>query len=70
MVEILEHVVVELLGVVHCDVSQDTIAAFDVLPEKLLDGCGVYVCNELRLNPFCEILHCYDDEGIVALSWS
>jgi hypothetical protein len=41
----------------------------DVLTEEFLDACGAYVCNRLRLNLFCEVFHCYDDEGVVALSW-
>jgi hypothetical protein len=69
MIKILEHIIVELLGVVHCDVLGDTVAADDTLSEEFLDGCGAYVCNGLCLDPFCEILHCYYGEGIVALSW-
>jgi hypothetical protein len=70
MIEILEYIVVELFGVVDCDVSWNTVAANDVLSEKFLSGCGAYICNGLRLNPFCEILYYYDGKGVVALSWS
>jgi hypothetical protein len=41
--EILEHVVVELFGIVGYDVLWDTIAADDVLAKKILDSCRAYV---------------------------
>jgi hypothetical protein len=70
MAEILKHVIVELLGIVNNDFSWDTIAIDDVLPKKIIHGCGAYVCNRLHLNPFYEILNCYNGKGVVALSWS
>jgi hypothetical protein len=70
MAEILEHVVVGLLGIVNGDFSWDTIAAEDVLPEKFLDGCGAYARDKRCLNLFCEILNYYNGKGVVALSWS
>jgi hypothetical protein len=45
MAEILEHVIVEFLGVVDCDVSWDAIATGDILLENFLDGGRAYVCN-------------------------
>jgi hypothetical protein len=68
--EILEHVIVKLLGIVDGDFSRNTKMIDDVLPEKILNGSGAYVGDRLHLNPLCEILNCYDGEGVVALSWS
>jgi hypothetical protein len=68
MAEVLEHVIVKLLGIVNCDFSQDAIATDDVLSEEFLDSHGAYVCNGLHHNPFCEILYCYNSEGVIALS--
>jgi hypothetical protein len=69
VVEILEHIIVKLFCVVDYDVLWDTVMTDDVLTEEFLDACRAYVCNRLRLNLFCEVFHCYDDEGVVALSW-
>jgi hypothetical protein len=68
MTEILEQIVVELLGIVNGDFLSDTVAANDVLLEKFLDGCRAYVCDRLRLDSLCEIFNCDNGEGVVALS--
>jgi hypothetical protein len=57
MAEIVEHVVVELLGVVDYDVSRDVIAIDDILPEIFLmvaelmfvTGPQSILCNTLLL---------------------
>jgi hypothetical protein len=67
VVEILEHVIIKLLGIVNDDFLWDTIAKNNDLPEKFHDGCRASVCNGLRLNLFYEILNHYNSEGVVAL---
>jgi hypothetical protein len=57
MAEIVEHVIVELLGVVDYDVSRDVIAIDDILPEIFLmvaeimfvTGPQSILCNTLLL---------------------
>jgi hypothetical protein len=68
MAEILEHVIVKFLGIVDGDFSWDAIATVDVFPKKILDGYRAYICDGLHLNPFYEILNCYNSEGVVALN--
>jgi hypothetical protein len=70
MAEILEHVIVKLLGMVNSDFSQDAIAVDDVLPEEFLDSHGAYACDRLRLDLLCKVLNRYNSEGVVALGWS
>jgi hypothetical protein len=70
MIKILKHVIIKLIGIVDGDFSWNTEVADDVLPEKILDGHRAYVGDRLRLNPLCEILDCYNGEGVIALSWS
>jgi hypothetical protein len=70
MVNVLEHVIVELIGIVNGDFSLDTIAADDVLLEESLASHGAYVCDRLRLDPLCKILNYYNGKGVVALRWS
>jgi hypothetical protein len=53
MAEILEHVIIKLLGVVNCDFSRNTKVTNDVLLEKLLNGREAYVGDRLCLNPLC-----------------
>jgi hypothetical protein len=67
--EILEHSIVEILGVIDFDVSRDAIAADDILLEEFFDGCGAYVSDGLCLNPFHKVLSCHDIKGIVAMCW-
>jgi hypothetical protein len=55
MPDILEHVIVKLLGIVNGDLSRNTKMANDVSSEKLLNGHGAYVGDWLRLNPLCLI---------------
>jgi hypothetical protein len=66
--KILEHVNVELFGVIDGNVSQGTVAIDDVLSEEFLDGCIDYVCDRLCLDPFCEVFHCYDSEAVIGMS--
>jgi hypothetical protein len=70
MIEILEHVIVKLLGIINGDFSWDTIVVDDLFPEKFFDGCGAYVCDRLCHDPLCEIFNCDNGESVVALSWS
>jgi hypothetical protein len=70
MAEVLEHVIIELIGVVDVDLSRDTVAGDDILPEEFMDSRKAYFCDGLPLDPFCEVLKCYNSEGVVALSWS
>jgi hypothetical protein len=65
--KILEHYVVEILGIIDCDVPRYAIAVDDVLSEEFFDCRGGYVCDRLRLNPFCEILNCRNGEGVITL---
>jgi hypothetical protein len=69
MAKILEHIIVKQLSIVNCDFSQNAEAAYDVLPKKLLDCCRPYIGDRLRLNPLGKILDCYNDEGVIALSY-
>jgi hypothetical protein len=69
MVENLEHRIIEILGVINCDLSRDAIVANDILSEDFFYGCKAYVCDGLRLNPFHEVLDCHTSYGIVDLCW-
>jgi hypothetical protein len=70
MAEILEHVIIELLGIVNSYLSWDVVVADYVLLEDFLDSPGAYICEGLRLNPIHEIIDRYDSEGVVSLGWS
>jgi hypothetical protein len=70
MAEILEHVIIELLGIINSDLSRNAIATDYVLLEEFIDGRGAYICDELRLDPFRDLLDRYDSENVVALGWS
>jgi hypothetical protein len=70
LAKILQHVIIEILGVVNCHVSRDAIVADDVLLEELFDGCGAYISDGLCLNPLREVFDCHNSEGIVAMCWS
>jgi hypothetical protein len=63
-------VVAKLFCIVEYDFSWDSEVADDDLPEKLLNCCGVYVSERFCLDLFGEIFNFYDDESVVALSWS
>jgi hypothetical protein len=69
VVEILEHVIVEILGVVDYNVLRDAIAADDILREEIFNGYRAYVSDGLRLNQFRELFDCHNSEGIVAMCW-
>jgi hypothetical protein len=66
--EILEHVTLEVFGIVNCDLLRDSIATDNISLEKLLDGCRGYVGDELGLDPFCKVFHCHNGEGVIPLS--
>jgi hypothetical protein len=67
MVEVLEHVIVEVLSIVNCDLSRDIVMTDIILSVNFFDGCGGYVGDGLRLNPFHEVLDSHDGEGIITL---
>jgi hypothetical protein len=69
LTKILKHCIVKVLCIVDCNVPGNTIAANDILPEELFDGCGAYVCDRLSLNPLYEVFDCHNGEGIIALCW-
>jgi hypothetical protein len=69
MIEIFEHHTIKILGIVDYDVSGNVIAADDILPEELFDGCRAYVCDRFCLNPLHEVFDCHNSEGIIALCW-
>jgi hypothetical protein len=65
--EILEHCIVKILGVVHCNVLWDVEAADYVWPEEFFYCSGAYICDRLRLNPFHKVLDRHNGEGVVSL---
>jgi hypothetical protein len=67
--EILEHGTIKILSVVDGDLLRDSIATDDVLTKKFLDCSGGYVGYRLRFNPFGEVLHYDDDEGVIFMCW-
>jgi hypothetical protein len=60
VIEILEHAVVKVLGVVDFDLLRNSIATDNVLPKDFFDGHRGYVGDKLRLNPLREVFHCHD----------
>jgi hypothetical protein len=69
LTKVLEHYTIKVLCIVDCDVPRNTIAANDILPEELFDGCGAYVCEMLCLNSLHEVFDCHNSEGVIALCW-
>jgi hypothetical protein len=69
MAEILEHVTVDVLGIINCDLLWDAIMTDNVLLEEFFDSSRGYVGDRLRLNPFHEILNYHNGEGIIAMRW-
>jgi hypothetical protein len=67
--EIVEHGTIKILGIVDSDLLRNSIVTDDVLPEKFLDGDGGYIGYRFRLNPFGEVFHCDDGEGVFSLCW-
>jgi hypothetical protein len=65
--EILEHGTIEIFSIVDSDLLRDSVATDVVLPEKFLDCGGGYIGYRLCFNPFVEVLHCDDGEGVVSL---
>jgi hypothetical protein len=69
MAEILEHGAIKVLGIINVDLLGISIEIDDVLPEEFLDGGGGCVHHRLCFNPFGEVFHCNDGEGVVSLCW-
>jgi hypothetical protein len=67
--EILEHGTIEILGIVDGDLLRNSVATDDVLTEKFLDCGGGYIGHRFRFNPFGEVLHYDDGEGVISLCW-
>jgi hypothetical protein len=67
--EILEHGTIKVLGIVDGDLLRNSIATDDVLPETFLDCGGGYIGYKFRFNPFNEVLHYNDGEGVISLCW-
>jgi hypothetical protein len=67
MTKILEHGTIKILGVVNGDLLWNSIVTNDVQPEEFLDGGGGYVGDRLCFNPFGEILHHDNGEGVLSL---
>jgi hypothetical protein len=69
VIEILEHGTVKIFSIIDDDLLRDSVATDDVLPEKFLDCGRGYIGYRLCFNPFGEVLHCNDAEGVVSLCW-
>jgi hypothetical protein len=67
--EILEHGTIKVLGIIDGDLLRNSIATDDVLPEKFLDCGGGYIGHRFHFNPFGELLHCNDGEGVISHCW-
>jgi hypothetical protein len=67
LTEILEHCTIKVLCIVYSDLSGNTIAANDILPEELLDGCEAYICDGLHLHPLREVLDYHNGKRVIAL---
>jgi hypothetical protein len=67
--EILERGTIKILDIIDGDLLRDSVAIDDVLPEKFLDCGGGYISYKLHFNPFGEVLHCDDGEGVIFLRW-
>jgi hypothetical protein len=67
--EILEQGTIKVLGIVNGDLLRNSIATDDVLPEELLDGGKGCVHYRLHFNPFSEVFHYDNGEGVVSLPW-
>jgi hypothetical protein len=63
LTKVLEHCIVDY------NLAWDAVVTDDVLPEKLFDSCGAYVCDRPRLNPLCEVLRSHNSEGVISLYW-
>jgi hypothetical protein len=57
----------QILGIIDYNLLRNPVAADDVLPEKILDGCGAYISHGLRFNPLGKVLDRDDGEGVIAL---
>jgi hypothetical protein len=67
--EILEHGTIKILGIVNGALLRNSITIDDVLLEKFLDCGGCYIGYKFHFNPFGEVLHCNDSEGVISLCW-
>jgi hypothetical protein len=65
--KILEHGTIKILGIVNSDLLRNSTMTDDVLPEKFMDGSGCYIGYMFCFNPFDEVLHCDDGEGVISL---
>jgi hypothetical protein len=69
VIEILEHGTIKILAVVDGDLLRNSVTIDDVLLEKILDSGGCYIGYRFRFNPFGEVLHCNDGEGVISVCW-
>jgi hypothetical protein len=69
LTKVLEHCIVKVFYNADYNVAGNIVTTNDILPEELFDGCGAYVCDRLRLNPLCEVLHRHNSEGVISLCW-
>jgi hypothetical protein len=69
VIEILEHGTIKVIGIVDGDLHRNSIVIDDILPEKFLDGGRGYIANQFCFNPFGEVFHYDDGEGIISLCW-
>jgi hypothetical protein len=69
MTEILEHITIEILGLVDSYLLRDSVMTDDVLPEKFLNSGRGYNGYWLCFNPFGEVLDCDNGECVVSLGW-
>jgi hypothetical protein len=65
--EILEQGTIKILGIVNGDLLRYNVATDDVLLEKILDGGRRYIGYRFHFNPFGEVLHCNNGEGVISL---
>jgi hypothetical protein len=47
----------------------NSVTIDDILPEKFLNGGGGYIASRFHFNPFGEVFHYDDGEGIISLCW-
>jgi hypothetical protein len=56
LIEIPEHCTIKVLYVIDSNVSRNTVATDDILPEDHFDCRRAYVYDRLHLDPLCEVL--------------
>jgi hypothetical protein len=67
MTKIPEHGTIKILGIVNGDSLRNSVMTDDVLLEEFLNCGGGYIGYRLCFNPFGEVLHCNDGEGVISL---